>query len=71
MTAFMVAVDVGVGWRKKDSGQRESNPHDDPAMSVKSFLVQNEGLGQVEILKNVPDMAYFLTYSALFSIFFA
>jgi hypothetical protein len=40
-------------------------------MSVKSFLVQNEGLGQVEILKNVPDMAYFLTYSALFSIFFA
>jgi len=26
MTAFMDAVDVGVGWRKKNSGQRESNP---------------------------------------------
>jgi hypothetical protein len=40
-------------------------------MSVKSLLVQNEGLGQVEILKNMPDMAYFLTYSAPLSIFFA
>jgi hypothetical protein len=26
MTAFMDAVGVEVGWRKKNSGQRESNP---------------------------------------------
>jgi len=55
----------------KNSGQRESNPHDDPAMSVKSLLVHNQGLGQYESLKTVPDMAYFLTYLAFFPMFFA